>query len=317
MSEAAESFVRRLSGLEQSDWDEAVREILPSVHPIDQPALQIWFRFWPLRLCRALEKSSDPQKTAREMELDGGWELGKQIDSSISFFYGSRYWAEVKQAVLEQAQATFPDALSEQIRQAARQAAGKAKAGEDLALGVTAAALMTLRQVGVEALSAVASRPAQGPVERKSPEKVLQMRRRKSGGLLNFLKGGARSYRVRWEERNPQAVFQAMQGQDLSSAAGADQHDYLPLDPRRKEGPVPAQCRSAACGYCWIGILGGRENLSELTPFEQRRLHYFGYHPRDAEPDPHPYIRLACQSKCQGDVTLVVPPWNGVIDGKR
>ena len=33
-------------------------------------------------------------------------------------------------------------------------------------------------------------------------------------------------------------------------------------------------------------------------------------------PDPKPVIRLACQALASGNVTIVIPPWNGFI-GKR
>lgn len=39
----------------------------------------------------------------------------------------------------------------------------------------------------------------------------------------------------------------------------------------------------------------------------------FGYILTD---EPKPVIRLACQALASGNVTLVIPPWNGFI-GKR
>ncbi|MEE8585775.1 MAG: hypothetical protein V3T83_13090 [Acidobacteriota bacterium] len=320
MSEAAKEFVKRLASLNQTDWDEALEEVVPEVHPVDQSATRIWFRFWPLRLCEALEKGGDPEKAAQQMELDGNWDLGRQIDSSISFLYGARFWPAIKKAVLDEAHKAGRKGdgrLSEHFRKAAEQAASAARAEAPLTLGITAAAFMTLRQVGWEALTQAAAKPASGSVEQRSPQKVLRARQRKGGGWFDFLKGSARRLRVRWEERNPDAHFTVLEGQDISGAAAADSRDYRSLDPRRVEGPIPAQCRSAACGYCWSGILEGRESIDPITSFEQRRLHYFGYHPRGGKAGSQPLIRLACQSKCRGNVTLVVPPWNGVLDGQR
>ena len=100
-------------------------------------------------------------------------------------------------------------------------------------------------------------------------------------------------------------------------ASSCDKRDFRSQDHRRIAGPVPAECRSGACGYCWIGVLGGQENLSDVTDFEKKRLHHFGYVPREVEVGPHSHIRLACQSKCYGDVSVVIPPWNGVLDGGK
>jgi ferredoxin len=309
-----------MASLSQREWDEAVNAILAGIHPVDQSATLIWLRFWPLRLCQALESSPDPQEAAKKLELDGRWDLRQQIDSSISFFYGARFWPSVKKAVLDRAiqpGLKGEERLAEHFRQAARQAAAQGNAEESLTLGISAAAFMTLRQVGWEAFSETADNPSAGPLETRTPQKVLKTRQKKRSGLFDFLNGLARQHRVQWEERRPEAHFPAREGQDISAAAAGDDRDYSSVDPRRIEGPIPAQCRSAACGYCWIGILEGRENIDPVSDFEQGRLHYFGYHPREGQPEPHPLIRLACQSKCRGNLTLVVPPWNGVLDGQR
>ena len=116
-----------------------------------------------------------------------------------------------------------------------------------------------------------------------------------------------------FDESAPDSFYEALEGQDLSMASGSDARDFQELDPRRIAGPVPVQCRSGACGYCWIGVLSGQENLSEMTAFEKRRLEYFGYAPPKEIARKHPSVRLACQSKCYGDVSIVVPPWNGVL----
>lgn len=311
-------FVSTLAERTQSDWDQAVEEVLPSAHPVDREATRIWFRFWPLRLCREFEKSSDPEQTAKDLELDGRFQLKDQIDTSVTFFYGSRYWPQAKEAVLAIAADPGPDgaSLSQLMRRAADRAASAASVDASLLIGVSAAAWMTLRQCGLDVLASAADAAAPSPFGNRSPEQVLKARQRTSGGVFDFLKGASRVFRVTWNEGEKEG-FPARNGQDLSWAAAGDKRDYTSLDPRRLEGPIPAQCRSAACGYCWVGILQGKENLSQVTEFERRRLDYFGYRTRGAEPQSQPSIRLACQAKCQGDVTVVVPPWNGVLDGKR
>jgi len=63
-------------------------------------------------------------------------------------------------------------------------------------------------------------------------------------------------------------------------------------------------------------VLAGREELSEISPFERERLEEFGY-ASYAEDETHPPVRLACQCRVEGSVTLVLPPWNGVLRGRR
>ena len=73
------------------------------------------------------------------------------------------------------------------------------------------------------------------------------------------------------------------------------------------------ECRVASCGYCWVGVIEGHRNLSEISDFEKKRLNYFGYDAVNEDADPKPLIRLACQTQCEGDITLVTPPWNGEL----
>ena len=84
-------------------------------------------------------------------------------------------------------------------------------------------------------------------------------------------------------------------------------------DPRciPNEGPIPVECRAASCGTCWIGVLAGAEKLSPVVANDEgRRMEVFGYPGTEGE---KPLIRLACQAKAFGAVSIVIPPWNGVI----
>lgn len=319
-SQPADEFVKELTRGDQQSWNAAVEEIAGETHPVDQSAVRIWFRFWPLSLCEALEKSADPQQTAKDLELDGNWRLEEQIDSSIAFFYAARHWPDIKEAVLQRAESVpaSQGPLAEHAREVARQAADKSGAAPALLAGLSLTALMMLRQVGYHVLDKQRSSEARGAPGKGTPEQVLKARRRSSGGFFDFLKGAARQYRVVWDESGKEpASFQVLEGQDISWAAAQDSGDYTSIDARRGEGPIPAQCRSAACGYCWVGVLQGEGNLSRAAAFEQRRMRYFGYLPRDGQDHKYPRIRLSCQARCQGDVTVVVPPWNGVLDGRR
>jgi len=99
------------------------------------------------------------------------------------------------------------------------------------------------------------------------------------------------------------------QGQDLAWGAAEDQtRDWRAVDPRRSEGPIPVECRSASCGTCWVGVLGGAEKLADVGVREGKKIKEFGY---IDTAEPKPLIRLACQAQAGGAVSVVIPPWNG------
>jgi hypothetical protein len=57
-------------------------------------------------------------------------------------------------------------------------------------------------------------------------------------------------------------------------------------------------------------VIGGSEKLSEVRALEWRKIKDFGYIDTD---EPRPLIRLACQAQAYGNVSIVIPPWNGVF----
>ncbi len=314
---------RLLSFLEaqsQEDWLRALEEILPSIHPVDREATRIWFAFWPLELRKALSESPDPEEPieiARLMDLEGNWRLEEQIDSSVSFLFGAHYWARVKNSVLVEPDATA-GFLAATIRSIAQKVAAAERVDPSLGLGITAVGLMMLRQVGFEPFERAKDAKATPPLLPKDPARIIAKRERKSAdGLFTFLKGVNRKWDVRWDEKREDGVIRAINGQDIAMAGGDTGSDYRHLDYRRPAGPVPVECRVGSCGYCWIGVLAGRENLTPITAFERERLRYFGYDTVNSPDDPNPLIRLACQSQCQGDVTLTISPWNGELDRRH
>ncbi len=309
-----------LEARSQEDWLHALDEIGSTIHPVDREATRIWFAFWPLELHDALAGSKDlkePMEIARLMDLEGNWRLEEQIDSSVSFLYGAHYWARVKNAVLAETDATS-GSLARTIRSIAQTVGAEERVEPSLVLGIAAVGLMMSRQVGFETLERSKDTKATPPLLPPDPAKVLARRERKSGdGLFTFLKGVNRKWDVRWEEKRSDGVFRAIHGQDLAMAGGDTGSDYRRVDYRRPAGPVPVECRVGSCGYCWVGVLAGRENLTPMTSFERERLRYFGYDTVNAPEDPNPLIRLACQSQSQGDVTLTICPWNGELDRRH
>jgi hypothetical protein len=62
-----------------------------------------------------------------------------------------------------------------------------------------------------------------------------------------------------------------------------------------------------------VGVIAGADRLSPIDPSDEgKRLGVFGY-TQPASSQGAPLIRLACQARPSGDVTFVIPPWNGII----
>jgi ferredoxin len=309
-----ENFLRRHD--EGGAWAHALAELLPSVHEVDRNATQIWFAFFPLALARALEQADDAEALARRLLLQGNYRLRDQIDTSHAFLYGHRFWPEARRAVLTRAAAFDGEGatLSEEILPAARQAAAAAGADESLVVGITAVAFMTARQAGLAALGAAPGEvDARVKSDRRSPDEVLRRRARDdSQGLFGFLRTTDKRWTVVWDESRGDARFKMMHRQEVASASPNDTRDWSQVDPRCTvdEGPIPVQCRSASCGTCWVGVLGGAEKLSPVAARERKVMRQLGYIDTD---EPRPLIRLSCQAQGEGAVSIRIPPWNGVF----
>lgn len=315
MAAGKTKFEGYLSGLDEGAWAEALAGRLPGIHPADRQATRIWFAFWPLKLREALDGSADPEQVFKQFQLDGKPRLEEQVDASVAFLFGSNYWPEVKQAVIayaEEASDPQETSLEAHILELSGRLADRLQVEESLLTGIVAVGVMVLRQVGLTSLAACAREPSPNG-RRKSAAEVLKLRKGRGWKSLIWK---SKKYQVTFDENVPESRYEALDGQDLSMASGGDPRDFRESDPRRIAGPVPVQCRSGACGYCWIGVLAGGQNLSEMTAFEKGRLEYFGYAPPAEIARKHPAVRLACQSKCYGDVSIVVPPWNGVLEGR-
>ena len=289
--------------------------LLRSIHDIDKNATQIWFSFFPLSLFHAFEQADDPALLAQQLLLRGNYHLKDQIDTSHTFLHGHRYWPEVKSAVVKHAE-TFGRAgtasLSDQILTIAQEVARKSKVDPSLVLGITAVAFMTMQQAGLRAFQAPGKMLLDKKHARKSPDQVLRERAKDdSQGLLGFLKTIDKKWTVTYDENDEAAKYRMNNIQDLAWGAANDQsRNWREIDPRRSEGPIPVECRSASCGTCWVGILGGVEKLSDVAAREGKKIKEFGY---IDTAEPKPLIRLACQAQTHGAVSIVIPPWNGVF----
>ncbi len=300
----------------EESWAGTLTTLLRSIHEVDKNATQIWFSFYPLSLFRAFQATKDPDKLAAQLLIRGVYHLHDQIDSSHKFLYGHRYWPEVKKAVEAYAasfNAVDTTQLSDQILKVARQVAQAGGFDQSLAIGITAVAFMTIQQAGLTAF-----KNAKGEMlldrkhAKKSAEQVLRERAvDDSQGLLGFLKTVDKKWTVNHDENDDSAKYKLNNAQDLAWGAEADRsRNWRELDPRRVEGPIPVECRSASCGTCWVGVLGGAEKLSDVAVREGKKIKEFGYIDTT---EPKPLIRLACQAQALGAVSVVIPPWNGVF----
>jgi ferredoxin len=314
MNNKFEDFLDKYS---ESDWLKALHDLLPAIHAVDRNATQIWFRFYPLSLYRYLRDAEDKAAVVQKFVMQGSYELKDQVDSSHAFLYGHRFWKTAKDEISKHAESFNGENtnLTDEIRRIAKTVAGQSKADESLTVGIVAVGLMTLTQVGLEAfVNAAGETSAPKGLMKKSPDQIVAARARDdSQGLFGFLKTVDKQWTVRYDERAG-GKFRLMDDEEIASGAARDQsQNWLAKDPRCGEGVIPVECRSAACGTCWVGILGGPRNLTEVAARERKQMKIFGYNQGD---DPKPILRLACQAKAHGAVSIVIPPWNGVF-GKK
>jgi ferredoxin len=306
-----------LNTFDEKTWLAVVTTLLPNIHEVDRNATQIWFRFFPLELHRTLQTAENKDELIQKFVLQGDYELKDQIDSSHKFLYGHRYWKEVKDAIVEHAQKFNGENadLAEEITQIAKTVAAKVKADASLLVGITAVGLMTIVQVGFDAF-----KNSEGKIyidashAKLSPEKILENRAKDdSHGFFSFLKT-VEEWTVTYDENKSGAKFKLINDEEIASAAARDQsHNWREQDERCIEGVIPVECRSAACGTCWVGVLGGAEKLSDVSRREEKQMKVFGY---NQPSEPRPFLRLACQARATGAVSIVIPPWNGVF-GKK
>ena len=311
-------FENFLNQQDEEAWSAALTTLLRSIHEVDQNATQIWFAFYPLALFQALASADDPEKLRQQLLMQGQFYLRDQIDSSHTFLYGHRYWPEVKRALQQHAQHAREfdareESLADQVLGVAQKVASSLKVDRSLVVGITAVAFMTVRQAGLEAFE---KSPGGILIDkkhaRKSPEEVLRERAKDdSQGLLGFLRTVNKKWTVTYDENDDGAKYRMNHVQDLAWGAADDRtRNWREIDPRRVEGPIPVECRSASCGTCWVGVLGGAEKLSDVAAREGKKIKEFGYIDTS---EPKPLIRLACQAQTHGAVSIVIPPWNGVF----
>lgn len=312
------SFFDHLSSFSEAEWLIAIGEMLPSVHAVDRNAVQIWFRFYPLDLKRYLQSTENIDDAKRGFSMQGDFGLADRIDSSHYFLYGHRFWPQVKSAIEKRAESDDPkfEDLNSEIGKIAKTAAEAVKTDVSLTLGIAAAGLMTLVQVGINAFRAAKGETAKPKgIMSKSPSAVLAERAKDdSQGVFGFLKTINKKFSVVYFNERLNGKFDIVSDQEIAGASANDRsRNWKEQDERCWEGPVPVECLSASCGTCWVGILGGQEKLSDVSASERRAMKVFGYNQPETE---KPFLRLACQARASGNVTVVIPSWNAIF-GKK
>mgnify|MGYP001253639917 CR=1 FL=1 len=311
------SFTTQLEKFSESEWLAAVSSLLPAIHEVDREAVQIWFRFYPLDLLNYLETAEDVEEAMKGVAMQGNFGLLDKIDTSHRFLYGHRFWPQVKNALIQRAGSAEPFAgLEAEIRTLAKTASVAAKTNESLATAISAVGLMTLVQVGIDELKASPGviEPPEGIMAGSPDEIVAERAKDDSQGIFGFLKTVDKKFSVNFKSFATSGRFPIINDEEIASAAQKfHERDWQSFDSRCWDGPVPIECTSASCGTCWVGVLGGREKLSSPSDRERRQMKVFGYNQPD---DEKPVIRLACQAKASGNVTIVIPPWNAVF-GKK
>lgn len=311
-------FEDNLNKFDENQWTDAVDKIMPAVHEVDRIPTQAWFRFYPLSLFRYIQSADNLDTTIRGFAMQGNYLLADQIDTSHYFLYGHRFWSDVKHTIVQRAD-SFKGSnfnLVEEINKLAEALTVQTRKNKSLFTGITAIGLMTLVQVGLETF-----RASNGDTVKpsgflaRSPEKVLAARKNdKKRGIFSFLKTIDKEFQITWDETKSNAKFSIICDEEITSGAARDHsQNWLERDERCIEGVIPVECRSAACGACWIGVIGGAEKLSDVQKMERKQMKFFGYKQGN---ETKPFMRLACQATAKGSASIVIPPWNGVF-GKK
>jgi ferredoxin len=307
-------FLSFLNQHDDATWLRAVDRLQNATHPVDRAATRIWFHLYPLSLDRAMANATDGREQARRLALKGQWRLADQIDSSHVFLYGHRYWPAVRRAVLAYAtREAAPGSLdiAAQVQEIVDAVSGELGVERSTLTGIVAVGLRTLQQVGPEAMANAAGEIAlpDSSLRLTAAQVVAARDKGTSQGLFGWLRGQKR-WTITFVESDPAARFPLVDSQHITTAAGLDTRDYRAHDERCSQGPIPVQCRSCSCGTCWVGVLGGADKLSPMDAAERAKLADLGYIDTREE---RPPIRLACMAQAHGDVSIVIPPWNGQL----
>ena len=143
---------------DEQTWVKTLDLIHSDIHQIDRDATQIWFSFWPLKLAQLLDTEKNLENTFKKFQLDGNPQLREQVNESVKFLFGARFWVPVKKAVLAYSKENLdPKALrlEQHILKLSHQIGNQLNIETKLLVGIVAISLMILSQVGFASLKKV------------------------------------------------------------------------------------------------------------------------------------------------------------------
>jgi ferredoxin len=296
-------------------WHRTAGLLEAETHQVDRTAVRIWLSFFPIALSSLLAGPHDRVEFERRLLLRGRYRLADQADTSHAFLYGHRYWPQVKRAVVEYAERAsgrFAGPLAGVVRDLARDLGAAMSLDRTRLTAIVVVGLNTVQQIGLDAFRRTPRGVTVDPaaLQRTSDDVLRERARDDHQGLFGFARGEHKVWTITFDEQRTACRFPLVNSQAITTAAAADRRDWRERDARCTDGPIPVQCRSASCGTCWVGVLGGAEKVLAVEPRERRKLRECGYSDTDA---PHPLIRLACQARAMGALSIVIPPWTGVL----
>ncbi|HRB04732.1 MAG TPA: hypothetical protein PLP26_15270, partial [Ilumatobacteraceae bacterium] len=87
---------------------------------------------------------------------------------------------------------------------------------------------------------------------------IAERKKDASQGILGFLKTINKKFAIHYANGRVEGSFDIMNEQEIAGGSALDRSkDWHAQDERCWEGVVPVECTSAACGTCWVGVLGG------------------------------------------------------------
>jgi len=199
-------------------------------------------RFWP-QVKKAVEQYADEWHRVQSAEAGVGCRVSGVGTSTLHPTPNTLHPMSSQTEV-------YATSLADQILEVAHAVGEQSKIDQALLVGITAVAFMTVQQAG---LAAFKRAPGAIAIDRKhakkSPEQILRERAKDdSQGFFGFLKTVDKQWTVTWDENDDGARYKLREAQDLAWGAASDQsRDWKAIDPRRVEGPIPVECRSASC----------------------------------------------------------------------
>ena len=294
-----------LDSTTDADWLRVLGTLADGIHPVDREATRIWMAFHPIVMSRAARHAADRAAFEATLRHRGALSArGARVHVAL---------VPLRPSLLADDRPRNRDRVAFHggrglDRYGCARAAGRPRCCHAVGRFAHAHYRHRARRTADSSTGGARSdadrsrHQSRGrPSARALTRSVLAARARDDKqGLFGFLRGERKQWTVTLDERDPSASFTLINSQAITTAAAEDSRDWRARDPRCTEGPIPVQCRSASCGTCWIGVLGGAHKLSAMEPRERQRLAVFGTcrPPRSDRSSASP-VRRRCTVPCR------------------